>query len=116
MHTICDVLDELRPRADARPSRAHQFVTDRPGHDFRYAIDPTKIEREVGWRAQVGFAEGIRRTIEWYLANTAWTDAIKSGAYRERLGLGRSDAVGNRPIRFANGVHAKPTIPEAITP
>src|SRR6185503_3292166 len=89
VHTICDVLDELRPRADRSPHRdLISFVTDRPGHDFRYAIDPSKIEREVGWRAQVGFADGIRRTIEWYLANTAWTDAIKSGAYRERLGLG----------------------------
>ena len=91
VHTICDVLDGLRPRADGSSHRSLiQFVTDRPGHDFRYAIDPSKIEREVGWRAQVGFAEGIRRTIDWYLENRAWTDAIKSGAYRDRLGLGET--------------------------
>lgn len=89
VHAICDVLDELRPRGDGSPHRSLiEFVTDRPGHDFRYAIDPTKIETELGWRASTGFTEGIRRTIDWYLANTAWTAAIKSGAYRERLGLG----------------------------
>jgi dTDP-glucose 4,6-dehydratase len=89
VHTICDVLDEKRPRPDGSSHRSLiQFVTDRPGHDFRYAIDPTKVEREIGWRAQIGFADGIRRTIDWYLANSAWTDAIKSGAYRERRGLG----------------------------
>lgn len=81
VHTICDVLDELAPAA--RPRRELiEFVTDRAGHDFRYAIDPTKIESELSWRAHINFAEGIRRTIEWYLANRAWTDAIRSGAYR----------------------------------
>ncbi|HEY3805820.1 MAG TPA: dTDP-glucose 4,6-dehydratase [Kofleriaceae bacterium] len=81
VHTICDTLDELHPTAT--PHRALiEFVTDRPGHDFRYAIDPAKIETELGWRATIGFADGIRRTIEWYLANRAWTDAIRSGAYR----------------------------------
>jgi dTDP-glucose 4,6-dehydratase len=89
VHTICDVLDEKRPRPDGSSHRSLiQFVTDRPGHDFRYAIDPSKAEREIGWRAEIGFADGIRRTIDWYLANRAWTDAIKSGAYRERKGLG----------------------------
>ncbi len=81
VHTICDVLDEQCPRVDGSPHRALiDFVTDRPGHDFRYAIDPTKIETEVGWRATVTFADGIRRTIAWYLANGAWTDAVRSGA------------------------------------
>jgi dTDP-glucose 4,6-dehydratase len=89
VHTICDHLDQLRPRADGSPHRdLIQFVTDRPGHDFRYAIDPTKIETEVGWKASINFADGIKKTIEWYLSHTEWTDAIKSGAYRERLGLG----------------------------
>jgi dTDP-glucose 4,6-dehydratase len=89
VHTICDVLDEKRPRPDGSLHRELiQFVTDRPGHDFRYAIDPSKLETECGWRASVQFADGIRKTIDWYLANRAWTDAIKSGAYRERLGLG----------------------------
>ena len=87
VHAICDVLDVMRPRADGSSYRSLvEHVPDRPGHDFRYAIDPTKIETELGWTATVGFAEGIRRTIDWYLANRAWTDAIGSGAYRERLG------------------------------
>ncbi len=83
VHTICDVLDELKPRADGSKHRTLiEFVTDRPGHDFRYSIDPTKIESEIGWRATVGFEDGIRRTIEWYVANQRWTDDIRSGAYR----------------------------------
>jgi dTDP-glucose 4,6-dehydratase len=89
VHTICDVLDEKCPRPGNTSHRMLiQFVTDRPGHDFRYAIDPSKIERELGWRSKTTFADGIRKTIDWYLANRQWTDAIKSGAYRERLGLG----------------------------
>lgn len=88
VHAICDALDRDRPRPDGTSHRTLvEFVTDRPGHDFRYAIDPSKIEREVGWKAGVTFEDGIRRTIAWYLDNRAWTDAIKSGAYRERLGL-----------------------------
>lgn len=83
VHTICDLLDRFQPRADGASYRSQiAFVTDRPGHDFRYAIDPTKIEREVGWRASIDFDDGIRRTIEWYVANRPWTDAIRSGSYR----------------------------------
>jgi dTDP-glucose 4,6-dehydratase len=83
VHTICDLLDELRPRPDGTSHRTLiAFVTDRPGHDFRYAIDPTRIETRLGWRATTTFETGIRRTIEWYLANREWTDAIRSGAYR----------------------------------
>jgi dTDP-glucose 4,6-dehydratase len=82
VHTICDVLDELHPAG--KPHRSLiEFVTDRPGHDFRYAIDPTKMETELGWRATINFEVGIRKTIEWYLAHREWTDAIRSGAYRE---------------------------------
>jgi dTDP-glucose 4,6-dehydratase len=81
VHAICDLLDELRPAS--KPHRdLIEFVADRPGHDFRYAIDPSKCERELGWRAEVSFADGIRKTIGWYLANRAWTDAIRSGAYQ----------------------------------
>lgn len=81
VHMICDSLDELHP--EGAPHRSLiEFVTDRPGHDFRYAIDPAKIEDELGWRAKVGFAAGIRRTIKWYLSRRDWTDAIRSGAYR----------------------------------
>jgi dTDP-glucose 4,6-dehydratase len=83
VHTICDLLDELRPRPDGSSHRSLiAFVTDRPGHDFRYAIDPAHIEAVLGWRAATRFETGIRKTIEWYLANQAWTDAIRSGAYR----------------------------------
>jgi len=81
VRAICDALDELRPRATSYRELI-QFVTDRPGHDFRYSIDPTKIETELGWRATVSFEDGIRRTIEWYLAHEQWTDDIRSGAYR----------------------------------
>ncbi len=89
VHAICDVLDERRPHPDGSSRRSLiEFVTDRPGHDFRYAIDPTKLEQELGWRPLVGFADGIRRTIDWYLEHRAWTDAIKSGAYLQRIGLG----------------------------
>lgn len=88
VHAICDVLDREQPRSDGTSHRTLiEFVTDRPGHDFRYAIDPSKIEREVGWKASVAFEDGIRKTIAWYLANRAWTEAITSGAYRDRLGL-----------------------------
>jgi dTDP-glucose 4,6-dehydratase len=81
VHSICDTLDELQ--STGKPHRSLiEFVTDRPGHDFRYSIDPTKIENELGWRATIGFADGIRRTIDWYLAHREWTDAIRSGAYR----------------------------------
>ncbi len=82
VHTICDLLDELSPTPTPHRELI-EFVTDRAGHDFRYAIDPAKIERELGWRAEIEFAAGIRKTIEWYLANREWTDAIRSGAYRD---------------------------------
>jgi dTDP-glucose 4,6-dehydratase len=82
VHTICDVLDELHP--SGKPHRSLiEFVTDRPGHDFRYSIDPTKIESELGWRASINFEVGIRKTIEWYLAHREWTDAIRAGTYRD---------------------------------
>jgi dTDP-glucose 4,6-dehydratase len=84
VHAICDVLDARQPRDDGSSYRALiQFVTDRPGHDFRYAIDPSKIERELGWRARINFVDGIRLTIDWYLTHRAWTDEIRSGRYRD---------------------------------
>lgn len=89
VHCVCDALDQLRPRSAGGSYRDQiAFVADRPGHDFRYAIDPSKLERELGWKAEVGFEEGIERTVRWYLENTGWWQAILSGAYRgERLGL-----------------------------
>ena len=85
VHTICDLLDEMVPAATSRRELI-EFVADRPGHDFRYSIDPSKIERELGWRASVTFEDGLRRTIEWYLAHRDWTAAIRSGTYRASVG------------------------------
>ena len=81
--TICRKLDELRPRAAGRHEELITFVKDRPGHDRRYAIDPSKIEREIGWRPAESFASGIDKTVRWYLANGAWVDGVRSGAYRD---------------------------------
>ena len=90
VHGICDVLDNLSPRADGASYREQiTFVSDRPGHDFRYAIDPSKIERELGWKPAENFESGLRRTVEWYLDNRDWWEDILSGGYRaERVGIG----------------------------
>ena len=84
VRTICTLLDTLRPRADGR-SYASQisYVTDRPGHDRRYAIDAQKIERALGWRPAETFESGIRKTVQWYLDNQDWVAQVQSGAYRE---------------------------------
>ncbi len=89
VHTLCQILDELLPDAPCKPHRQLvQFVTDRPGHDLRYAIDARKIERELGWKPQETFETGIRKTIAWYLAHQTWCDRVMNGSYRgERLGL-----------------------------
>ncbi|WP_426955055.1 dTDP-glucose 4,6-dehydratase [Muricoccus radiodurans] len=97
VHAICDTLDRLRPRivgGAARPRRELiTFVADRPGHDRRYAIDPAKAERELGWRASVTFEEGIERTLRWYLDHEAWWRPLREGRYAgERLGLLPADA------------------------
>ena len=86
VRTIVDLLDELRPRADGQ-SYAEQitYVADRPGHDRRYAIDASKIERELGWRPAETFASGIRKTVDWYLNHSQWVSDIQSGAYRDWL-------------------------------
>jgi dTDP-glucose 4,6-dehydratase len=83
VHTLCDLLDELKPRADGQSYRTQiSYVKDRPGHDRRYAIDATKLETELGWRAQETFETGIRKTVEWYLANADWVNSVTSGEYR----------------------------------
>ncbi|WP_407352360.1 dTDP-glucose 4,6-dehydratase [Luteimonas sp. R10] len=85
---ICRLLDQRRPLADGRP-RADliTFVADRPGHDRRYAIDASKLQRELGWRPGVTFEEGIARTVDWYLDNQAWVRRVLDGSYRlERIG------------------------------
>ena len=84
VETICSILDELRPKDPVVPhSRLIKLVADRPGHDRRYAIDASKIEQELGWGPQESFASGIRKTIEWYLANPAWVQDVTSGSYRQ---------------------------------
>ena len=84
---ICDILDEIEPRRSGSYQDLITFVADRPGHDLRYAIDCSKIERELGWRPQETFDTGLRKTVRWYLENPAWWGAIRSGKYRgERLG------------------------------
>jgi dTDP-glucose 4,6-dehydratase len=89
VRTICALLDELRPDAAGPHERLISYVTDRPGHDARYAIDAAKIGRELGWAPKQSFASGLRRTVEWYLANAGWWGDIRSGVYRgERLGTG----------------------------
>ena len=87
VRTVCALLDELRPRADGQ-SYATQIthVTDRPGHDRRYAIDARKLERELGWKPAETFETGIRKTVQWYLANPEWVQNVQSGAYREWIG------------------------------
>ena len=87
VNTICQLLDQMRPRSDGL-SYATQitYVTDRPGHDRRYAIDARKIERELGWRPAESFESGIRKTIAWYLDNAEWVAQVTSGAYRQWVG------------------------------
>jgi dTDP-glucose 4,6-dehydratase len=82
--TVCALLDELRPRADGLPyAQQISYVTDRPGHDRRYAIDARKLEAELGWKPAETFETGIRKTVEWYLTHTEWVQHVQSGAYRE---------------------------------
>jgi dTDP-glucose 4,6-dehydratase len=84
--TICSILDELKPKADGK-SYAEQitFVTDRPGHDRRYAIDASKLKRELGWKPKETFDTGIKKTVQWYLDNPVWIEGVISGSYREWL-------------------------------
>ena len=87
VRTLCAILDELQPRADgASYATQMTFVKYRPGHDRRYAIDSGKLERELGWRPAETFDTGIRKTVEWYLANGAWVNNVTSGAYKEWVG------------------------------
>ncbi|WP_029526186.1 dTDP-glucose 4,6-dehydratase [Polaromonas glacialis] len=84
VNTVCALLDELRPKVDARSySTQISYVKDRPGHDRRYAIDAGKIERELAWRPAETFESGIRKTVQWYLANPEWVAHVQSGAYRD---------------------------------
>jgi dTDP-glucose 4,6-dehydratase len=94
VHQICELLDEAAPRDDgASHTSAITFVEDRPGHDYRYAIDPSKIERELGWKAQETFETGLKKTVQWYLNNEMWWLPLRLKAYSgERLGLIKKSA------------------------
>jgi dTDP-glucose 4,6-dehydratase len=85
VHTICALLDELRPSAEGSYARLVTHVKDRPGHDRRYAIDARKIERELGWRPAETFESGIRKTLQWYLDHADWVADVQSGGYRDWL-------------------------------
>jgi dTDP-glucose 4,6-dehydratase len=87
VESICALLDELSPRQSGSYTEQISFVTDRPGHDLRYAIDASKIERELGWKPQETFSSGLRKTVLWYLDNLDWCRRVQDGSYqRERLG------------------------------
>ena len=84
VNTICALLDELQPRADGRPYTSQiTYVTDRPGHDRRYAIDAGKIEQELAWKPAETFESGIRKTVQWYLSHQDWVAQVQSGGYRD---------------------------------
>ncbi|MCF5930622.1 GDP-mannose 4,6-dehydratase, partial [Xanthomonas perforans] len=88
VQAICALLDQHRPRDDGKP-RASQitYVTDRPGHDRRYAIDASKLKNELGWEPAYTFEQGIAQTVHWYLTNQAWVQGVLDGSYRlERIG------------------------------
>ena len=87
VNTVCALLDELRPRTDGQPYASQiSYVTDRPGHDRRYAIDARKLEAELGWKPAETFESGIRKTVQWYLDHPDWVAHVQSGAYREWVG------------------------------
>jgi dTDP-glucose 4,6-dehydratase len=96
VETLCTLLDELVPESAYRPhARLLTFVADRPGHDRRYAIDASKITRELGWQPRENLASELRKTVQWYLNNRKWWERVRSGVYRgERLGLGSGDRQG----------------------
>ncbi len=87
---LCGLLDELRPRPDGKPhANAISYVTDRPGHDMRYAINAARAKQELDWSPQENFQSGFRKTVQWYLDNLQWTQKILDGSYRlERIGRG----------------------------
>lgn len=83
VHTLCATLDELVPDEQGAYARLIEFVSDRPGHDRRYAIDDTRLENELGWKPAESFETGLRKTVQWYLDNPGWVERVRTGAYRE---------------------------------
>ena len=94
MHTLCDLLDELAPGKQSYRQQI-TYVTDRPGHDRRYAIDARKTERELGWRPSETFETGMRKTVQWYLANQEWVRKIQSGDYLKWIDRNYSQRTGS---------------------
>lgn len=86
VHTLCDILDTEKPKATGSYRDQITYVKDRPGHDQRYAIDATKIERELGWRPAETFETGIMKTVKWYLDNQTWVNNVTSGEYKKWIG------------------------------
>jgi dTDP-glucose 4,6-dehydratase len=86
VRTICTILDELRPKANGSYANQITFVTDRPGHDRRYAIDASKLEQELSWKPVETFESGIRQTVQWYLDHPEWVEGVVTGAYRDWVG------------------------------
>lgn len=93
---ICRILDDLAPDAEGPRERLIRFVTDRPGHDLRYAIDSGKIQQELGWAPSESFSTGLRATVQWYLENPEWWQRVRSGAYREHAGEQGAGYAGER--------------------
>ena len=91
VQTVCRLLDEMRPDPAGSHSRLITYVTDRPGHDRRYAIDARKLERELGWKPAETFETGIRKTVRWYLDHADWVAQVQSGAYRDWVSANYSD-------------------------
>ena len=82
VHKLCEIMDRKLGRPEGKSAELITFVTDRAGHDFRYAIDASKLEKELGWSPSVAFDQGFEKTIDWYLENEAWLDGVTSGAYQ----------------------------------
>lgn len=94
VHRICAILDDERPRSDGKPYRTQvAFVQDRPGHDRRYAIDASKLTRELGWKPKETFESGLQKTVRWYLDNSDWVANVTSGTYRDWVALQYGDRV-----------------------
>lgn len=83
VHKLCEIMDRKLGRAEGHSARLITYVTDRAGHDFRYAIDASKLENELGWSPSVAFDQGFEKTIDWYLENESWLNGVTSGAYQE---------------------------------
>ena len=83
VHVLCSIMDEKLGRAAGESAKQITYVTDRAGHDLRYAIDAGKIERELGWKPSITFEQGLAQTVDWYLANGQWLRDVTSGAYRD---------------------------------